>query len=83
MEHTKEVMNLILRCNDNKLKLKTDGTLDMRYMYNRKYYHTMYKKYIIEINRSHNKVCNVDVNSNYRDEIINLSESDILAFRKN
>lgn len=61
------------------LKIKTDGTLDLRYKMTKYLFREEFKKQILVENRRHNTI-NDKQEGNYRQEIIDLDENDISIF---
>ena len=61
------------------MKRKKDGTLDMRYSENIKYFCGEYKLRMLVENRKHNEICH-EKHIEYRKEIVNLSEKQLMEF---
>jgi len=61
------------------MKRKKDGTLDMRYSENIKYFSEEYKLRMLVENRKHNEICH-EKHIEYRKEIVNLSEKQLMEF---
>uniref|UniRef100_A0AB39JFE5 Uncharacterized protein n=1 Tax=Florenciella sp. virus SA2 TaxID=3240092 RepID=A0AB39JFE5_9VIRU len=61
--------------------LRKNNTIDMRYKENIKLFSRKYKEKVLLENRKHNIVINNNNFTNYRDEIINLTENEITEFR--
>tara|TARA_A100001011_G_C14314403_1_gene847204 strand:- start:4341 stop:4643 length:303 start_codon:yes stop_codon:yes gene_type:complete len=68
-----ERMNQKYIKNGSNLKLKKDGTLDMRYGENIKLFCQEYKKIMLLENRKYNDICQ-EKQSQHRDDILKLSE---------
>ena len=73
---------IILSKINNCKKIKKNGDIDMRYKENIKIFSKKYKELLIIENRKHNSLTKVKKNNNYRHEIINLSEKEIMIFKK-
>lgn len=58
------------------IKYKKDGSLDMRYSFNRKLFGKEYKNFMILENRKYNKVYD-SPDKNYREEILKMTENEI------
>ena len=61
---------------EQNIKYKKDGSLDMRYSSSIKLFGKEYKKLMIQENRKYNNVCDFPPES-YREEIINMTESEL------
>lgn len=62
------------------VKLKTNGSLDLRYKLTQQLIREEFKKKMLHENRRHNKIIYSN-EGNYRKEILDLDESDISIFR--
>ena len=74
-----ERMNQKYIKNGSNLKLKKDGTLDMRYGENIKLFCQEYKKIMLLENRKYNDICQ-EKHSQYRDDILKLSEKQLADY---
>ena len=77
------IRDIILSQKHNEIpftKLKSDGTLDLRYKSTQQLIREEFKKKILYENRRHNKIICSD-EYDYRKEILDLDESDISIFR--
>lgn len=74
----KTILSKINNCK----KIKKNGEIDMRYNENIKIFSKKFKELLIFENRKHNNATVIKNSNNYRDEIINLSEEEIIIFKK-
>ena len=75
----REILNEMKGLKD--IILRKNNTIDMRYKENIKIFSRKYKEKVLLENRKHNVVINNNKSTNYRDEIINLTENEIMEFR--
>tara|TARA_Y100000389_G_scaffold153040_1_gene153176 strand:+ start:23917 stop:24177 length:261 start_codon:yes stop_codon:yes gene_type:complete len=75
----REILNEMKGLKD--IILRKNNTIDMRYKENIKLFSRKYKEKVLLENRKHNVVINNNKSTNYRDEIINLTENEIMEFR--
>mgnify|MGYP001246749718 CR=1 FL=1 len=65
--------------NEQNIIYKKDGSLDMRYSDSKKLFAKEYKKLMLLENRKYNNISNVP-SEYYRDEILKLTERDLLQY---
>lgn len=81
-EHVLQKINTMVDENTSRLVKNTkNGELDFRYSVNRKIFRDEYKRCMLEENRKYN-VINLGTTVNYRDEILNMSEEQLLNYFK-
>lgn len=79
MATTEKVMNhILLTFRRSELKIKTDGTLDFRYSEAKRIFREEFKRMELDENRRYNKITADIIPINYRKEIIELNEVDMI-----
>ena len=64
---------------EQNIKYKKDGTLDMRYSSSRKLFGKEYKNLMIQENRKYNNICDFPPEC-YREEILKMTESELMNY---